>query len=118
MLRSGKSWGKGRKSDGAVRGARDFGLGSKTYANVLSEGSGMIISAKIIRSPRKLRGCNTCHRAMHEAQVRLYGAAHESDPPYVIYECISCAWESPDVVKALNKNSKEKGHNTKKRIKG
>jgi hypothetical protein len=51
----------------------------------------MLISAKLIKKPRQKRYCASCEKIMYGAQLRLYGAAFESDPPYVIYlhgECV------------------------------
>ena len=51
----------------------------------------MLISAKLIKKPRKKRYCESCEKLMYGEQLRLYGAAFESDPPYVIYlhsECV------------------------------
>jgi hypothetical protein len=51
----------------------------------------MIISAKLIRSPRKRRRCDDCRTPMQSSHLRLYGYGCEGDPPYVIYihpECL------------------------------
>ena len=56
----------------------------------------MIISAELVRRPRKLRRCETCGAAMLTDSVRLYGAAYRGDPPYRIYICLTCAERSND----------------------
>lgn len=64
-----------------------------------------IISAKVIRNPRKIRTCEGYHHAviMSKPHVRLYGSAFYGDPPYVIYICLKCAAESddPKIIEAL-----------------
>ena len=45
----------------------------------------MIISAKLIRNPRKPRHCESCHQQIDGPILRLYGYACDGDPPYVIY---------------------------------
>ena len=53
----------------------------------------MIISAKIIEHPRKVRDCEVCKTPMNFRQLRLYGSA-ESDKPYVIYTHVNCGkWD-------------------------
>jgi hypothetical protein len=50
----------------------------------------MIISAKIIKNPRKIRDCASCNKAILGEQLRLYGAAHTCDQPYVLYVHPNC----------------------------
>ena len=45
----------------------------------------MIISASIIKKPRRIRKCDTCHREITGPTLRLYGSAGRGDPPYVVY---------------------------------
>lgn len=54
----------------------------------------MIISATPVKRPRRLRWCATCNLPTRMYCVRLYGAAHRGDPPYVIYQCLECAERS------------------------
>lgn len=63
----------------------------------------MIISAWIVRNPRRIRKCATCDKWMHNSQVRTYGCGDEHDPKYVLYVCILCAEKSPEIVKALDR---------------
>lgn len=51
----------------------------------------MIISAKYILKPRKVRRCAQCGKQINGIQVRLYGAAYYGDPPYVVYTDPDCA---------------------------
>lgn len=49
------------------------------------------ISANIILRPRKRRICPTCSKPIIGKTARLYGNAHQGDPPWVIYlhpECV------------------------------
>jgi hypothetical protein len=56
----------------------------------------MIISASIIWKPRKKWHCDECGKDQIEGPaVRLYGAAHHGDPPYIIKlhpMCINPHW--------------------------
>ena len=65
----------------------------------------MIISAKLIKKPRKERRCAVCHEKINPGihTVRLYGSAGAPDPPYVIYvhARLACAGFDPKIVKAL-----------------
>jgi hypothetical protein len=51
----------------------------------------MIISAAIIKNPRRLRWCATCNLPARFNPMRLYGAANRGEPPYVIHLCEECA---------------------------
>jgi len=51
----------------------------------------VIISANIVRCPRRLRWCATCNLPARFNPMRLYGAANRGEPPYVIYLCGECA---------------------------
>lgn len=55
------------------------------------------ISATVVNQPRKVRVCDNpgCARQMGP-HVRLYGAAHEGDPKYVLRICPWCAVRSQD----------------------
>lgn len=59
-----------------------------------------VISAKIIKKPRIIRFCSGFRHhfgiPIIGPQVRLYGNAFTSDPPYVLYECLECAQKDPD----------------------
>jgi hypothetical protein len=60
----------------------------------MSEG---VISARMIRYPRKRRNCDQCGADMRMLPcVRLYGCAFEGDPLYTLYICRRCAGESGD----------------------
>jgi hypothetical protein len=61
----------------------------------------MIISAKVINHPRKIRDCVVCTLPMNFRQVRIYGAAERSDPPYVIYTHVHCATWDKEIVRKL-----------------
>ncbi len=78
----------------------------------MEEGDSMLISAKIIKKPRKRRECDgyKCNgdKVMYGEQIRLYGAAETNDKPYVLYICHECAKDSPDVQKALERIRKVK----------
>jgi hypothetical protein len=63
----------------------------------------MLISARVIKHPRKQRRCENCEKWMNGEQVRLYGAAEKQDPPYVIYVHPECCANSPDVQEKLVK---------------
>lgn len=55
----------------------------------------MLISAGVVRAPRGPRRCGTCGRPATGPVLRLYGAAHEGDPPYVLWVhpgCIDAGW--------------------------
>ena len=58
----------------------------------------MVISASIIWKPRKEWHCDECGRDQIEGPaVRLYGAAHLVDPPYVIKlhpKCVDTNWSN------------------------
>lgn len=51
----------------------------------------MIISAKYIHSPRKIRRCAVCGLDVIGEQVRLYGSAYRGDPPYTVITHPDCA---------------------------
>ena len=50
----------------------------------------MIISAKIIKNPRKIRRCAGCGKKINGTTMRLYGAAEHGDPPYTVYFHLEC----------------------------
>jgi len=51
----------------------------------------MIISAKPIRQVKSYKKCEECGELLHgRSAVRLYGAAFENDPPWVMYQCLLC----------------------------
>lgn len=58
----------------------------------------MVISAKAILRPRKDWNCEHeqapgCQgRIGRRPHLRLYGAAHNGDPPYAIRVCVPCAY--------------------------
>ena len=60
----------------------------------------MIISAKIIRRPRKERICDSCYRPIVGEQLRLYGCAEQGDKPYPVYLHAECD-KSKEVARKL-----------------
>ena len=50
----------------------------------------MIISAKMIAKPRKIRACAMCGGLIYRSSLRLYGSGHVGDPPYVMYIHKNC----------------------------
>ena len=51
----------------------------------------MILSARRIKRPRKIRICSECERPIMAQQIRLYGMAHYYEKPQSIYfhpECV------------------------------
>lgn len=61
-----------------------------------------VISATPIRHPRRSYRCETCAKPIEGAHLRLYGMAHEGDPPYVIRLHSGCAYPTdPKTGKAL-----------------
>lgn len=67
----------------------------------LMEITKMIISAKIIRKPRKTRHCSHCLKPIKWQAMRLYGAAHAGDKPYVLWLHSDCVGsDDPKVAKA------------------
>ncbi|KKN59254.1 hypothetical protein LCGC14_0543530 [marine sediment metagenome] len=69
----------------------------------------MIISASIIKRPCKVRQCENCHSPIDGKQLRLYGAAETSDPPYVIYihphKCLHVnPLDNSDIKEALSRS--------------
>ena len=57
----------------------------------------MLISAEVIKNPKTYQYCATCNMTLikGEPRLRLYGAAHRGDPPYVIYSHFACALMDP-----------------------
>ncbi len=61
----------------------------------------MLISAKAIRKPRTFVLCDQCGESIYGPHLRLYGAAHEGDRPYVIRLHPDCTqWEDPKILAA------------------
>lgn len=66
----------------------------------------MILSAKVIKNPRKERRCEGCERLIQGRQLKLYGMAHIEDKPYNLFFHLKCEGtvnmaEDPKVQKAL-----------------
>ena len=61
----------------------------------------MIISAKIIKRPRKERICDSCYRPIAGEQLRLYGCAEVGDKPYPVYLHRECD-KSKEVARKLS----------------
>ena len=61
----------------------------------------MIISAKIIKRPRKERICDSCYRPIVGEQLRLYGCAEQGDKPYPVYLHPECD-KSKEVARKLS----------------
>ncbi len=70
----------------------------------------MIISVKLLKSGRKCRYCDTCHKEIKLDQPRyaMFGAAERSDPKYSLYTHVQCIGERALVVylKSEEKNTK------------
>lgn len=63
----------------------------------------MLISASIIKKPRKSRKCDECGKPMTGPTLRLYGAGSSFDPPYAMYLHPECTmWEHPKIIKVKN----------------
>jgi len=60
----------------------------------------MIISAVIIKRPRKQRDCDNCHRPIVGEVLRLYGMAEIGDRPYAVYLHPTCD-QSKEVARKL-----------------
>ena len=65
----------------------------------------MIISAKLVKSPEKLRICE-CHlcnggKIIAGQAVKLFGYAETGDKPYTLYVCPASVSENQEVQKAL-----------------
>lgn len=60
----------------------------------------MIISAVIIKHPRKQRNCDNCHRPIVGEVLRLYGMADVGDKPYAVYLHPACD-QSKEVARKL-----------------
>jgi hypothetical protein len=69
----------------------------------------MLISAKLIQKPRKLRFCETCKEHIIGPQLRLYGSGCHTDPKYTIYIHPNCATEldNPKIQRALIPNPRK-----------
>lgn len=50
----------------------------------------MIISAKVVKSPRWSRRCGKCDRDILGPQLKLYGYAHYGEKPYNLYLHLDC----------------------------
>ena len=76
----------------------------------------MIISAKLIKNPRKERDCDNCRRVITGSQLRLYGSAETGDKPYILFvhpfpksenfTCYHMDRSDPKIQKALEKRRK------------
>lgn len=62
----------------------------------------MIISAKLIKKPRRARICATCGTGIFLSQVRLYGMAEKGDMPYTLYIHPECTTKEIDLKLELN----------------
>lgn len=61
----------------------------------------MLISATIIKRPRKKRGCSGCLKVIDGPQLRLYGAADMGERPYAMYIHPECTgWQHPKILAA------------------
>ncbi len=45
----------------------------------------MILSAKVVKRPRKPRTCSYCDRRIQGVALKLYGMADTGDKPHVSY---------------------------------
>ncbi len=66
----------------------------------------MLISAKIIKNPRKKWRCDGCTKVIEGELLRIYGSAHSGEMPLVARihpDCVSEVWRKtePKLVMAL-----------------
>lgn len=68
----------------------------------------MVISAKLIKKPRKTRYCDDCNILIETSVLRLYGYGCDGDPPYVLYlhPKEPCMGRDPKITKALEAANK------------
>jgi len=45
----------------------------------------MIISASIVKKPRKIRRCDICGALINGSQMRIYKESKYNNPPYMVY---------------------------------
>jgi hypothetical protein len=60
----------------------------------------MIISAAVIKRPRKQRNCHNCHKPIIGETLRLYGMADGDKFPYAVYLHPTCD-QSKEVARKL-----------------
>ena len=61
----------------------------------------MLISASIIKRPRRVRVCDLCEVMIVQNALRLYGSAETGDKPYVMWLHPECTdWQDPKVLRA------------------
>jgi hypothetical protein len=56
----------------------------------------VILSAKVVRKPRKPRYCGRCSSRINGVSIVLYGAVDTGDKPGVLYFHPDCVWDSGD----------------------
>lgn len=56
----------------------------------------MILSAKVVKKPRKTRYCGRCGKAVGGAAIVLYGAGDTGDKPGTLYFHPDCVWDDSD----------------------
>lgn len=61
----------------------------------------MLISATAVRAPRLEHVCCECRKRISGPHLRMYGAADEADPPFVLRVHAECStWDHPKVLAA------------------
>lgn len=74
----------------------------------------MIISATVIKKPRRLRQCEECGKVINGTTLRLFGAAFYGDSPYAVFMHPSCCvWTHPKIIAAIESISPTVGQNEK-----
>ena len=51
----------------------------------------MILSARVIQIPEKIRQCAWCEQPIMASQLKLYGMAHSEEKPYNIFFHPDCS---------------------------
>lgn len=66
----------------------------------------MLLSAKIIKNPRKRRRCEYCEKWIDGPQLYLYGSGENYDKPYGMYLHRECT-QDPLIAKKLGEVNHE-----------
>lgn len=56
----------------------------------------MILSAKVVKKPHRVRYCGRCGKAVKGVAVVLYGAPDTGDKPGTCYFHPDCVWDDGD----------------------
>lgn len=51
----------------------------------------MILSARMVKNPIKIKSCEYCTRLIFSNMLKLYGMAHSEDSPYNLFFHSACA---------------------------